>query len=199
VRDLERWPVELPLLRDQRNFRNAPAAFRKRLEPRPQGNATKERLHRAPNQHGAGTEASDAELTVEHHVAAEGCDADGGGLSQQLAALLPCRYGMRQGSAHLRGTALQTLVAALEQRLGTQNLHGMNAAQRIEQEVEAALLGQSEVMRGTAHAPACQGSKQTDAAEKGQRHQNQRAGEIPDADEVEQRERQVEHRLKSRA
>ena len=189
----------MTLLRKGADFGHPAAAFRERLEARPEGDAAEQGLHGTADQHGAGTEAADAELTVQHHVAAEGCDADGGGLSKQLAALLPCGYGLRQGSAHLRGAALQTLVAALEQRLGTEDLHGVNAAQRVEQEVEAALLGQSEVMRGAAHAPARQGRQQTDATEKGQRHQNERTGEVPDANEVKQRERQVEHRLKSRS
>ena len=94
---------------------------------------------------------------------------------------------------------MQALVAALEQRLGAQDLHGVNAVQRVEEEVEAALLGHGEVMGGGADAASRQSGQQSDASEKNQRHQDERACEVPDADQIKQREGQIEHGLQRRA
>jgi hypothetical protein len=105
---------------------------------------------------------------------------------------------LSEGSAHLRGTALQALVATLEQGLGAENLHRMDAAQRVEQEVEPALLGEREVMRRATHAPARQRRKQSDTDQQRQRHQHERAGEIPDPNQIKQGERQIEHGLQGR-
>ncbi len=191
--------LEVPLLRQCADLGDTPLALPERLQARPQGDTAEQRLHRAADQHGAGAEPAHAELSAQNHVATEGRDPHGGDLGQQHAAFLTGRNRMRQLPAQLGGAVLQALVAPLEQGLGTQHLHGMNAVQGVEQEIEATFFGHREIMSRAADTASGQRRQQLDAGQERQGHQDQRTCQIPDAEEVEQRERQVEHRLQGGA